>query len=99
MEKHKQGDKLDAYKSIWNPIMHPFNIKNRWWAHSILKSNPQIDEENNTIEETTFLHQLMLKYTILEKGKQLSPMHYYKTLKLLSYSATEIVGKYNEEKK
>lgn len=36
--------------------MHPLNIKNRMWAHNILKKNPRIDKEQNMIEEDVFLH-------------------------------------------
>lgn len=75
--------------------MHLMNLKNRWWAHGILKDHPIIDEESNTTKEEVFMHQLMLKYTIEGKGSPLSKMDYYRTLKLLKFPATEIVGRFN----
>lgn len=39
----------------------------------------------------------MLKYSIVGEGLPLSSLDYYKTLKLLSFPATEIVGKYDKD--
>ncbi|EAR89320.2 hypothetical protein TTHERM_00372340 (macronuclear) [Tetrahymena thermophila SB210] len=97
MKKYKNGDKLSAFSKIWLPIMYPLNIINRIWAFNLLKKKAKIDEEFNMIEEEVFLHQLMLKYSIQGKGKALSKIQQYKTLKLLKYPATEIVGKYTQE--
>jgi len=36
--------------------MHLMNLKNRWWAHGILKDHPIIDEESNTTKEEVFMH-------------------------------------------
>ncbi|KAL4496200.1 hypothetical protein ABPG72_012937 [Tetrahymena utriculariae] len=97
MKKYKNGDKLAAFSKIWLPIMYPLNLINRVWAFDLLKKKAKIDEEYNMIEEEVFLHQLMLKYSIQGQGKPLSKIQQYKTLKLLQYPATEIVGKYTQE--